>query len=74
MLGDPCACFMEAGVGLPDVQDYRRKLQEERQATEAAKARVQELEAQMHDQQAAAAQSADSALVEVCFLYAPHSH
>ena len=55
------------------MQDYRRRLQDERQATEAARARVQELEIQVHDQEAAAAQSAHSALAEVRSLHAPKS-
>lgn len=53
------------------MQDYRKRLQDERQATEAARATVQELEAKVHDQEIAAAQSADSALGEVRLLHAP---
>ena len=47
------------------MQDLRKKLQEERQAKEAAITKAQTFAAEAHNQQAAAAQSADHALAQV---------
>ncbi len=52
-------------VWFGNVQELRKKLQEERQAKEAAMTKAQTFAAEVHIQQAAAAQSADKALAEV---------
>lgn len=51
--------------GFCAMQELRKKLQEQRQAADAARAQAQEAEARLSQHQSAAAQVADSALAQV---------